>query len=444
VAEASKERTAVTAAGEAPPRLARAARTDRQLLARSSITLFSRGFSKFAQVFFLVIAARLLSVDEFATYSYLIVLASAFTIMSDTGVPLVAGRDASAGRASIGRLFWSALPIVMASALAAAILLVVFGAVDSGPGSTTAPVLITALFVMFNRFFDLICQLLRGEGRFELEAALQSANAILFIGGSVAVIAAGYGVTAVIAVFCLKELACCIAGWLAIRDDVRHAAAEAGRKLTGDWRGLVNIGVRLSLAGIALALAMRVPLAVLGNIGTSEELALFSAAQRFGDGAYVLAITGGFALVPGIAYLERTEPRRARALLRRVLIAVVAVSAAIGAAFMPLGEPIMRGIFGAPFADGADLFRITMAGLPACTALAMCWYGVVAFDGERRLLKVGTGSLVVSIALSLALIPAFGDDGAAWSYVGALYAGAFLSVLALRRHLARAPQDAEA
>ena len=85
---------------QAPRRLVRAARTDRQLLARSSITLISRGFSKFAQIFFLVVAARLLSVEEFASYSYLIVLASAFTIMSDTGVPLVAGtrRLARAGR----------------------------------------------------------------------------------------------------------------------------------------------------------------------------------------------------------------------------------------------------------------------------------------------------------------------------------------------------------
>jgi O-antigen/teichoic acid export membrane protein len=441
VTEASKERRMVSATGASPSRLALAARTDRQLLARSSITLFSRGFSKFAQIFFLVIAARLLSVEEFASYSYLIVLASAFTIMSDTGVPLVSGRDASAGRASLGELFWSALPIVLVGAVVVAGLFVVFGAVDSGPGSTTAPVLITALFVVFNRFFDLISQLLRGVGRFELEAALQLANAFAFIGGSVAVIAAGYGVTAVMVVFCLKELVCCIAGWAAIRADVRQAG---GARRAGNWRRLVGIGVRLSLAGIALALAVRVPLAVLGNTGTSEELALFSAAQRFGDGAYVLAVTGGWALVPGIAYLERTEPWRARRLLRRVLLAVVGASAALAVALMPLGEPIMHGIFGAPFADGADLFTITMAGLPACTALGLCWYGVVAFDGEARLLWVGLGSLLVSIGLSLALIPSLADEGAAWSYVASLYAAALLSLVALRRHLRRPARDAEA
>jgi O-antigen/teichoic acid export membrane protein len=440
VAEASKERTAVPVAVEAPPRLARAARTDRQLLARSSITLFSRSFSKFAQVFFLVIAARLLSVDEFASYSYLILLASAFTIMSDTGVPLVAGRDASAGRASISSLFWSALPIVLVSAAVAAGLLVAFGAVDSGPGSTAAPVLLAALFVVFNRFFDLISQLLRGVGRFELEAALQATNAVAFVAGSVAVIVAGYGVLAVLAVFCLKELACCIAGWAAIRRDVRR---PAGGARAGDWRGLVGIGVRLSLAGIALALAMRIPLAVLGNTGTSEELALFSAAQRFGDAAYVLAITGGWALVPGIAYLQRTDARRARRLLRRVLVAVVAGSAALAAGVMPVGEPVMRGIFGAPFADGADLFRITVAGLPACTALGLCWYGLVAFGGEARLLRVGAGSLIISVALSVALVPSWADQGAAWAYIGSLYAGALLSLVALRRHLRRPAGDAE-
>ena len=90
---------------EAPRRLQRAARTDRQLLLRSSATLISRAFSKFAQIFFLIVAARLLTIDEFASYSYLLVMASAFTILSDTGVPMVASRDASAGRATPGELF---------------------------------------------------------------------------------------------------------------------------------------------------------------------------------------------------------------------------------------------------------------------------------------------------------------------------------------------------
>ena len=293
---------------QAPQRLVRAARTDRQLLARSSITFVSRAIAKFAQIFFLVVAARLLTVDEFASYSYLIVLASAFTIMSDTGVPLVAGRDASSGQAQLGELFWSALPIVLVSAVVAAVLLPIFGAFDAGPGSSFAPVMIAAAFVVFNRLLDLIGQLLRGVGRFEFEAALQLGGAVAFIAGAIVVTAAGYGATAVILVLCLKELVCCIVGLVAIRSDLgRPRGAHAGPR----WRGLLRIGIRLSVAGIALALAMRIPLAVLGNTGSAAEVAYFSAAQRFGDAAYVLAITGGFALLPGIAYLAKAEPDRA-------------------------------------------------------------------------------------------------------------------------------------
>jgi O-antigen/teichoic acid export membrane protein len=239
-------------------------------------------------------------------------------------------------------------------------------------------------------------------------------------------------------VFCLKELACLVAGWWTVRHDIGTRPPEHSRAM--GWRGLVRIGIRLSAAGIALALAMRVPLAVLGNSGTEEELALFSAAQRFGDGAYVLAITGGFAIMPGLAFLARSEPARARRLVRRVLLAVTAGTVALAALSVPLAEPIMRAIFGAPFGDGADLFIITVAGLPACVALAVCWYAVVAFDGERRLVAVGAGSLVVSAGLSLALIPAGGDAAAAWAYTASLYAAAVLGLVALRRQLPGAPE----
>ena len=76
----------------------------------------------------------------------------------------------------------------------------------------------------------------------------------------------------------------------------------------------------------------------------------FSAAQRFGDAAYVLAITGGFALLPGIAYLAKAEPDRARRLVRRVLVPVVAGSVAVSLVAIPLAEPIMRLVFGGHFA----------------------------------------------------------------------------------------------
>ena len=64
---------------------------------------------------------------------------------------------------------------------------------------------------------------------------------------------------------------------------------------------------------------MRVPLAVLGNTGNSHEVALFSAAQRFGDAAYILAISLGVALLAGASHTWRTKMLpQTRALVHRV------------------------------------------------------------------------------------------------------------------------------
>jgi O-antigen/teichoic acid export membrane protein len=428
----------------APQRLEQAATSDRSLIARSSVTLISRSFSKFAQIFFLVLAARLLSVEEFASYSYLLVLAAAFTILSDTGVPMVASRDTSAGRATPGDLFFSALPVVVVSAVLAALILPVIGAVDSGPGSTFVPVLMTAAYVLFNRLFDFTATMLRGLGRFTFEAVLQSVGAIYFIVlGSLAIIA-DMGVTAVLAVLASKELASGLIAYAAIRKDLRQ---PPGIPRQTDWRPLLRIGIKLAVAGIAVALIMRIPLAVLGNLGSDREVALFSAAQRFGDAVYILAISSGFALLPGISYLANTDPERARRLIHRVVLAVVAGSALVAAVALPLAEPIMRVIFGGDFADGAHLLRIVLIGIPGYAMLGVCWYAVVAFDGESHLVGIGLAGLALSALLSALLIPSGGDDGAAWTYVGSLYAMAALTLFVLERQLGRSherPATAEA
>ena len=187
-------------------------------------------------------------------------------------------------------------PVVLVSGALAALALPVFGAVDSGPGTTFVPVLLAAAYVLFNRFFDLTATLLRGVGRFSFEAILQSVGAVAFIAGSIAVTAAGLGVSAVLAVLCAKEAVSGAVSYVALREDLGHRRPASER---GGWRRLFGIGIRLSIAGIALALVMRVPLALLGNLGSSQEVALFSAAQRFGDAAYILAISLGVALLPG-------------------------------------------------------------------------------------------------------------------------------------------------
>lgn len=411
-------------------RLEQAATSDRRLLSRSSVTLVSRGFAKSAQLIFLVVAARLLTVEEFATYSYMLVLAFVFSFVSEVGVPVVAGRDLSAGRALPGDIQAAALPVVVVSAGLAALLLPLFAAVDSGPGSTLLPALLIAAFVLFNRLFEFRATMLRALGRFNAEAAIQAGGAALFIAGGTAVTAAGLGVSAVLGVLCAKEALSALVTYLVLRKDL---VRSTGRSPVG-WRQLLRVGIRLSIAGMALVLVMRLPLVALGNSGTAEQVALFSAAQRFGDAAWLLATTAGVALLPGIAYLAQSDRPRARKLVRRVLVATGAASVVLAVATQPLAEPAMRLIFGSDFSSGDEALQIILAGLPAYVALGISWYAIVAFDGEPRLLGVGLAGIVLSVVAVLLLVGG-GAEGAAWAYVASLYGIAALSLWALARQL---------
>ena len=395
--------------GQRPDRLARAARSDRHLLARSSITLISRGFSKFAQILFLVIAARLLSVEEFACYSYLLVLAAAFTILSDTGVPLVAGRDASAGQAlSPASSSASALPIV-----------VVTVAAGRGPPSglrarstpareaRSCPCCSPPLFVVFNRLFDLICDDAAGRRPVQARGRAPVRRRGRLHRGSHRGDRGGL--------------------WDHGRDGrlLRQGAALVHRRLRGHPRGpapppggAAPVGLAPPAPGSAFAwrwpgsrshwpCGSRSPCS-----GTREASPRSPSSQRLSASATALTCSrspAGSPCCPGIAYLAQADPPRARRLLRRVLITVAAGSAALSAVSIP-----SRRTDHAAWSSVATSPAVTTSsgsswrGLPAYTTLGVCWYAVVAFDGEARLFAVGLASLLVCVLLSALADPVGG------------------------------------
>ena len=406
-------------ADDAPTRLGRATASDRSLLARSSLTLLSRSFAKSVQILFLIVAARLLTVEEFATYSYMLVLAFVFATVSDTGVPIVASRDISAGRALPGDIYAAAMPVVLVAAVLAALFLPLVAVVDSGPGSTITAGVLIAAFVVFNRLFEFQATTLRGVGQFGAEAAIQAGGAALFISAATAVTAAGLGVIAVLAMLCAKELASAAAAYLVLRPDLKRSTGPSGV----GWRELLRLGIRLSIAGIALVLVMRLPLVVLGNSGSPRgrgDLLRRPAVRR----RRVRACHG---LGHGSAPWNRLPGALGSGAGKRPSSGASCWRPPLPARWwrwqgLPLAEPAMRIIFGSEFAAGEEPLQIILLGLPGYVVLGICWYTIVAFHGETRLLGGGTRRAgLAAAAAALISGPRGGERGGVWSYVISLY-----------------------
>src|ERR1044072_9176099 len=105
-----------TGATRAPWRLERLTRSDWKLVSSSTPTLISRVLARCGQFAFLLAAARILNVDEFAVYSSFVGLYAVFGMLPAPGVPPVASREVAAGDEPTRTVFWSGVPAIVLGA----------------------------------------------------------------------------------------------------------------------------------------------------------------------------------------------------------------------------------------------------------------------------------------------------------------------------------------
>ncbi|MGI8803853.1 MAG: lipopolysaccharide biosynthesis protein [Solirubrobacteraceae bacterium] len=414
-----------------PWRLHRAARSDRRVLVRSSLTVASRMISKLAVVLFLILAARLLSKHDFGIYSYVLVLASTFATLADPQVAMVAGRDVASGHASAAVSFWSAAPVVAAGGAISAVAMFVFGALDSGPGTTALVLSVAGAYVLFNRTFGLGADMLRSLGRIGAEAAIEVAGTVLLVVAASVLVATRAGITAVLLAFVGQAVFGSLACYGALFRDVGPPIRTHGR-----WPRMFRTGIKLSVAASATAVATRAPPLILGSAGSAIAVASYSAGLRFADTFYLLALTAGQALLPSIAALARVDPRRAARLTRRVILFAVGLGAAAAAVSFGLRGDLTGAVLGGKYSSSGTLMAVMMIGAPLMGVFWISWFALFAFGGERDVVAVALVAAAVSVAVGTAVIPSAGAIGAAWMYVGVIGLMAALTYARFERRVA--------
>lgn len=384
---------------------------------------------------FLVLAARLLTKEEYGLYSYVLVLAGTFAILADPQVTVIAGRDVSSGRHSAAASYWSALPVVVATGALGAGAMLVFALVAPGPGETTAVLLVAAGYVVANRVAGLGLDMLRALGRLGTEAAVETAGTLALIAAATAVAAAGLGVAAVLGVFLAHAILTGLACHALLRAEIRRPERVAGYR-----RELVGTGLRLALSAGATAIATRGPLIVLGVGGSAIAVASFSAGLRVADALYMLALTAGQALLPSVAAMRSTDPARATRLVRKAIALATAAGAGLALAVAPFGTLITSAVFGSAYASSGPLMAAMMASVPFMGMLWISWFALCAWHRERDVLRVACACAPGCLLAAVLVIPGAGARGAAWVYVGAI------AVLALGTYLTfeRAVRDPRA
>ena len=390
----------------------------------ASLALCSRLGARVMALGFLIVLAHRQSLRTFASYNYLLVLASTVSVILDTGVGLVANREVASGRLDVAAAYRAALPTQLATSASAAVGVGVLGVLLPGPVIGYSAVLWTALFIFMIGLFDGQAELLRGAGRPWVEAGLQLFAAALQLGLGLAVVLGGYGLAALMAVLAIKQALVVVLAQLWL------PAPRSGGGDRGLWRAFLRRGLWLGAATTFSVIAGRAAQLALGNLGSATQVAHFAVATRYLELATMLCATVAFGLLPSMAERARRSPELQRRFLRRLLAIAFAASVALAAVALPLVPWLTVAVFGARYRGAVGASEVFVACLPVLVLSNLAWYALIAEGRERRValaasVGAGVGGLaVVWIALHPTALAAAGATVAGLAATAVLALGA--------------------
>jgi O-antigen/teichoic acid export membrane protein len=197
-------------------------------------------------------------------------------------------------------------------------------------------------------------------------------------------------------------------------------------------RKTLRFGIQTHLYQIMSMGNVRLDQWILGVIGSTRELGLYSVAVSVSTAIYQLPSALDLAQRPDLARGSKSEAARRASTAFRVAVTTTVSMAVVLAILAPF---LFVLVFGQQFRGSVDDFRVLMLGAVGVIALKLLGNALTA-QGRPLLVSVGVAAgFVLTLVLDVSLIPPFGGLGAAiasavaYTTVGAVVAVMFLRAL---------------
>jgi O-antigen/teichoic acid export membrane protein len=265
--------------------------------------------------------------------------------------------------------------------------------------------------------------------RLDVASRISLANAAISAIGMAALLLAGYGLVPAVAWSLIVSLVMLPVSWRALR---RHARVRPLRSGPAAWRLVLESFPFTAITLLTTAIAYADALIIRTLLGPAET-GTYGAAFRlflvlqFLPSAYLDSV---YRSLSDLAHRDRAA---FRALVDRSAAAllVLALPLAVGGAV--LARAIMVLVFGDDFADGAEVFAVLVAALPASFPLWIL-LAAIAVDGRPRdAAAILALALVANLTANLLLVPSYGIVASAWITLATDAGIAAVATMLLRR-----------
>jgi O-antigen/teichoic acid export membrane protein len=367
-----------------------------------------------------IVFARWLGPAEFGAYAFVITAVGLLLLPARLGLPELLTRDIAAARGSgvpvaIRATIWKGYTLVGTAALA----IVAIGqiALQFLPPSNLSQLMTIGLWLIVpTALFEVTIGILRGLGRtfsFQFYGTLLLSVVTLAIGAAVMSLLSRYDAhIAVDARFLAILTLLAVAGahlWSIVRQHPAEDAAEA-RGATE----LMRSGLGFMVNALVYMALMRIDLLVLGVVASEAYVGLYRVAVEGGQLVAFSYAAATIVLAPEYARLHAAgEQGRLRLLVRQTSRVIMFVGVFAAIPLTAFSKEIVVLVFGPEYAGAAVALSILAVG-----NFITFFFGDPVFllnmTGHHNRITVLVGiSLVISVCLSLVLIPYYGIVGAA-------------------------------
>ena len=381
---------------------------------------------------------RGLGADRFGIWILCTTWASTLTTLADLGFGVLLTRDGARGDADPVRLLTGALALRLVVAIPLGIALAIGAGALSSNAETIAALRVAGLLGLSGAAYGCFGALFRSQPRWlPTVLAVETAWLAVQLASAWALVHGGRGVVALIALATsvqLAQIATALAMWRFVFGE--HAKPEnenenenqnpnvnqnpEPRTLNPEPRHLhLTLMLRRALpfaaTGLVANLQLRVAPLMLGALATPAELGWFGAASRVGRAVRLApqAILGG--ALPVLSREYAVDRSGAHAVSHALDRALNALSLCGAIALVLLAAPLMRLLFGAPFAAAGPALIWAAIGLVPAVSNSSRKVFLFAAGREALVLRWTTVALMIQVVSAGALIPVFGAAGAAAS-----------------------------
>jgi len=175
----------------------------------------------------------------------------------------------------------------------------------------------------------------------------------------------------------------------------------------------------LLVAGLSIALYMRLDQVMLGFLSDTREVGNYAVAVRLSEFAYFLPLVVNASILPGLSALYERDRAGFYEVYDRVVGGFFAAAVLCVIAIFAAAPLLVSVLFGRDFEGAATILQVHILGLPfVFLAVAQTAWNAV-HEQQSLAMWRAVGGAVINMALNLVLIPEFGALGAAVATVTA-------------------------